>query len=124
MQREQPERAAEVYRFLKLNGGNNSGVGIGDIDYEGNVHPDQFWQHYSFGNVRQRSFGEIWEDTSDPVMRGLKNRRAMIKGRCARCQYLELCGGNFRVRAEAVYGDIWAQDPACYLTDKEIGIAQ
>ena len=124
MKQEQPERAAEVYRFLKMNGGNNSGVGIADIDYKGDVHPDQFWQHYSFGNVRKRSFGEIWEDTSDPVMRGLKNRRAMVKGRCARCQFLELCGGNFRVRAEAVYGDIWAQDPACYLTDQEIGLTQ
>ncbi|MBF8264269.1 MAG: Radical SAM domain protein, partial [Dehalococcoidia bacterium] len=124
MKKEQPERAAEIYRFLKMNGGNNSGVGIGEIDQVGNVHPDQFWQHYTFGNVRKRSFGEIWEDVSDPVMRGLKNRRAMIKGRCARCQFLELCGGNFRVRAEAVYGDIWEQDPACYLTDQEIGIAQ
>ncbi|MBI4289630.1 MAG: radical SAM protein [Chloroflexi bacterium] len=124
MKRENPERAAEVFRFLKLNGGNNSGVGIGCIDHEGNVHPDQFWRHYSFGNIRQRSFGDIWEDTSDPVMKGLKNRRAMVKGRCARCQFLELCGGNFRVRAEAVYGDIWAPDPACYLTDQEIGIAQ
>ena len=28
--------------------------------------------------------------------------------------------GNFRARAEAVTGDIWSPDPACYLTDEEI----
>jgi heme d1 biosynthesis radical SAM protein NirJ len=119
---EQPERAAEVLELLRRNGGNNSGVRIGAVDNLGNVHADQFWWHYSFGNVRQRKFGDIWLDTSDPLMRGLKNRKALLKGRCARCQYLDLCGGNLRVRAEAVYGDIWAEDPACYLTDEEIGL--
>jgi hypothetical protein len=27
------------------------------------------------------------------------------------------------VRAEAVSGDVWAPDPACYLTDEEIALA-
>jgi 12,18-didecarboxysiroheme deacetylase len=118
----EPQRAAEVYQLLQWNGGNSSGVGIASIDSTGNVHADQFWQHYSFGNVRERDFAAIWEDTSDPLMRGLKNRKGMLKGRCARCRYLDICGGNLRVRAEAVYGDVWAEDPACYLTDAEIGI--
>jgi radical SAM protein with 4Fe4S-binding SPASM domain len=55
-------------------------------------------------------------------MRGLKDRKPLLKGRCARCQYLDICKGNLRVRAEAAYGDVWAEDPACYLTDEEIGI--
>ncbi len=122
IQERQPERAAEVLELLRWNGGNNSGVGIGAIDHLGNVHADQFWQHYSFGNVRQRKFSAIWQDTSDPLMAGLKNRKPLLKGRCAACQYLDICNGNFRVRAEAVYGDVWAPDPACYLTDEEIGI--
>jgi len=120
VKREQPERAEEVMQLLLWNGGNSSGVGIGAIDHLGNVHADQFWQHYSFGNVRQRPFSEIWTDTSDPLMAGLKNRKPLLKGRCASCQYLDICNGNFRVRAEAVYGDVWAPDPACYLTDEEI----
>ncbi|MBA7709756.1 hypothetical protein ES703_118679 [subsurface metagenome] len=33
-----------------------------------------------------------------------------------------MCNGNMRVRAEAVSGDVWAEDPACYLTDTEIGL--
>jgi putative heme d1 biosynthesis radical SAM protein NirJ1 len=120
----QPKRAEEVLQLLRWNGGNNSGIAIANVDNFGNVHADQFWRHYSFGNVRERKFGEIWSDTSDPLMAGLKSRKHLLKGRCGACKYLDICNGNFRVRAEAVYGDVWAPDPACYLTDEEIGIAQ
>lgn len=116
-------QARKVYELLALRGGNSSGVALGNIDSLGNVHADQFWYHYSFGNVRKRNFGEIWEDTSDPIMAGLKNRKEMLKGRCAECSFLDICGGNYRVRAESVYGDVWAPDPACYLSDEEIGIS-
>jgi len=122
VKRDDPERAEMVYRLLKMRGGNSSGVAIGCIDSLGFVHADQFWFHYSFGNVRDRSFSEIWQDTSDPLMKGLKNKMEMVKGRCRLCQYLEICGGNYRVRAEVMTGDVWASDPACYLTDEEIGV--
>jgi radical SAM protein with 4Fe4S-binding SPASM domain len=118
-----PARAERLYRLLKTNGGNNTGIKIGAVDDVGNVHPDQFWWHHSFGNVRERPFGDIWLDTSDELMKGLKDRKALLKGRCAKCRYLEICNGNLRERAEAVYGDVWMEDPACYLTDEEIGIA-
>lgn len=124
VQIEQPERAAEVFELLSRNGGNNSGLRIGAVDNLGNVHADQFWWHYAFGNIRERKFGDIWLDTSDPLMRGLKDRKPLLKGRCASCQYLDICKGNLRVRAEAAYGDVWAEDPACYLTDEEIGIVK
>lgn len=123
MARQDPQRAQEVYRFLEGNGGNSSGLGISAIDPLGHVHPDQFWGHYDLGSIRERPFSQIWEDTSDPLLAGLRDRKGRIKGRCARCRYFSLCGGNFRVRAEAVYGDVWAADPACYLTDDEIGIS-
>jgi radical SAM protein with 4Fe4S-binding SPASM domain len=117
-----PARAAEVYRLLKWNGGGtySSGVGIGNIDYQGNVHPDQFWTEHTFGNVRQRLFSQIWMDLSDPLMAGLKNRLPLLKGRCADCRWKKLCGGSFRARAEKVYADPWMHDPQCYLTDEEI----
>ena len=102
---------------------NNAGIGIGGVDNLGNVHADQFWNQYTFGNVKERKFGDIWTDTSNPLMKGLKNRSSLIKGRCSKCKYFSLCNGNFRARAEAVYGDVWESDPACYLSDKEIGIA-
>jgi 12,18-didecarboxysiroheme deacetylase len=123
MKREGNPRAEEVYQLLLMNGGNNSGVGIGCVSWDGEVHADQFWRHYSFGNVRKRPFSEIWMDTSDPLMAKLKEKKKHVKGRCAKCRFLEVCGGNFRVRAEAATGDTWAPDPACYLTDEEIGIA-
>jgi len=122
VKRDQPSKADAVLELLRRNGGNNSGIRIGAVDNMGNVHPDQFWWHYSLGNVRQRKFSDIWTDTSDPLLQGLRNRKPLFKGRCGKCQYLDLCNGNLRVRAEAVYGDIWADDPACYPTDKEIGL--
>ena len=123
LRKDDPQRADKALELLQVNGGNNSGIKIGAVDDRGNVHPDQFWWHYSLGNVRQRKFADIWTDTSEPLLKGLKNRKDLLKGRCARCQYLDLCNGNLRVRAEAVFGDIWAEDPACYLTDEEIGIS-
>ncbi|MBW1727065.1 MAG: 12,18-didecarboxysiroheme deacetylase [Deltaproteobacteria bacterium] len=118
--RENPERAREVLELLQMNEGNSSGIGIGCISWDGQVHADQFWRHYSFGNVKDRPFSEIWTDTSDPLMKKLKEKKKHAKGRCATCKWLDICAGNFRVRSEAVTGDIWAPDPACYLTDEEI----
>ena len=120
--KEDLERAKQVYKLLEANGGNASGVAIGCVDNLGNVHADQFWQSHTFGNVRERPFSELWTDTSDPVMAGLKNRKPLLKGRCAEtnCRWIDVCNGNFRARAVAVYDDPWMQDPACYLTDEEI----
>ncbi|MFH1146471.1 MAG: 12,18-didecarboxysiroheme deacetylase [Pseudomonadota bacterium] len=122
--KENSPRAPEVLELLKMNEGNNSGRGIGCVSWDGSVHPDQFWRHYSFGNVRNRRFSDIWTDLSNPLMAALKNKKNHVKDRCARCKWLDICAGNFRVRAEAVTGDVWAPDPACYLSDEEIGILE
>ena len=118
--REDPERAAEVLELLRMNEGNSSGHGIGCVSWDGEVHPDQFWRIHSFGNVKQRPFSEIWLDTADELLAKMKDKKPHVKGRCAACRWLEVCGGNFRARAEAVTGDAWAADPACYLTEEEI----
>ncbi|CAN7541663.1 heme d1 biosynthesis radical SAM protein NirJ [Rhizobacter sp. LjRoot28] len=102
-------------------GGNSSGVNVANIDNLGVVHPDTMWWHHSLGSVRERPFSEIWMDTSDPLMRGLKMHPRPVGGRCAECRYFALCGGNTRTRAQQVSGDAWAEDPGCYLTDEEIG---
>lgn len=95
-------------------------MNVANIDNLGDVHPDTFWWHYSLGNVRDRPFSDIWTDTRDPIMAGLKARPRKIKGRCKSCRYFDICGGNTRVRAMQTTGDPWAEDPACYLTDREI----
>lgn len=123
MLRENNERAGEVMKLLKMNGGNGSGIGIGCVSWDGKVHADQFWRHHSFGNVRARKFSEIWMDTNEPLMAQLKERREFLQGRCATCRFQDVCNGNFRVRAEAATGNLWAPDPACYLTDDEISPA-
>ncbi|MCL4498103.1 MAG: 12,18-didecarboxysiroheme deacetylase [Deltaproteobacteria bacterium] len=114
------EEAENVMSLLKMNGGNSSGVGIGCVSWDGEVYADQFWRHYSFGNIKERKFSEIWTDTSNQLMNQLKNKKAYVKGRCENCKWLDICNGNFRVRSEAKEGDLWAPDPACYLTDEEI----
>jgi radical SAM protein with 4Fe4S-binding SPASM domain len=112
--------AAHIAERLRQWGGNSSGVNVANIDNLGDVHPDTFWWHYSLGNVRDRPFSDIWTDTRDPIMAGLKARPRNIKGRCKSCRYFDICGGNTRVRAMQTTGDPWAEDPACYLTDREI----
>ena len=122
MLRQSNPRAKEVLALLKMNEGNNSGRGIGCISWDGSVHADQFWRHCSFGNILEKPFSQIWTDLSNPLMARLKDKKRYVKGRCASCRWLDICGGNFRVRAEAATGDLWAPDPACYLSDEEIGI--
>ena len=118
-----PELAGHIRAKLAQWGGNASGVNVANIDNLGNVHPDTMWWHHSLGNVRNRPFSDIWPDTSDPLMAGLKAKPRQVKGRCGRCQYFDICGGNTRVRAQQLTGDPWAEDPACYLDDEEIGLA-
>jgi radical SAM protein with 4Fe4S-binding SPASM domain len=124
MLRQNHPRAAQVLEMLKWNGGGrySSGVGIADIDFVGNVHADQFSMYRTFGNVKQRKFSEIWQDLSDPIMAGLKDRLPLLKGRCAACRFKEFCAGSLRARAEISTGDPWASDPGCYLSDEEIGL--
>jgi heme d1 biosynthesis radical SAM protein NirJ len=118
-----PDRAEHLRAKLTQWGGNASGVNVANIDNLGNVHPDTFWWHYAIGNVKERAFGDIWRDTSDPIMAGLKARPRRIGGRCGGCRHFDICGGNTRVRAMQLSGDPWAEDPACYLSDAEIGLA-
>lgn len=117
---ERPQQAEDALRILRRNGGNASGIGIGAIGPRGDVHADQFSHQRSFGNVKERPFGTIWEDTSNPIMAGLKARPRPLEGRCAACPAQGLCNGNLRLRAETATGNVWASDPACYLTDAEL----
>ncbi len=119
-----PEQAEHLRQKLVQWGGNASGVNVANIDNLGDVHPDTMWWNYPLGNVRQRPFGAIWADTADPLMAGLKRSPRPVGGRCGRCRHLAICNGNTRVRAWQTTGDFWAEDPGCYLTDEEVGVAQ
>jgi len=124
MLRENHPRAGQVREMLEWNGGGrySSGVGISNIDFRGDVHADQFSMFRSFGNVKDRKFSEIWQDTSNPIMAGLKDRLSLLEGRCATCRFKSMCGGSLRARAEITTGNPWAADPGCYLTNEEISV--
>ena len=122
LQEGKDELAQQIKKYIAMNGGNRSGMAFAEVDPLGYVHPDQFTQHHTFGNVRERKFGDIWQDTTNPIMAGLKDRKPLLKGRCSKCKFLDNCNGNFRTRAEARTGDFWESDHSCYLTDEEIGI--
>lgn len=112
-------KAAEILNKLRMNGGNRTGIAICNIDHLGNVHPDQFTQTITFGNVKEQSFSAIWH-SEQPVLDALRDRKPLLKGRCKDCKYLDICNGNFRARALAVHNDLWADDPACFLSNEEI----
>ena len=117
------DRADKAMELLKLNCGSSSGQGIAAVSWNGQVHPDQFWRSVVLGSVRERSFSDIWHDPNNALLAGLKNKYRHLKGRCQGCRFLTVCGGGLRARAFMATGDPWAPDPACYLTDEEIGLA-
>lgn len=114
---ENPDRASEIVRLLNMHGGCSAGTKFANVDPQGNVHPCQFWQDYTVGNVRELPFSEIWT-SDDSLMVKLREKEKHVTGKCGECDYKALCSGC-RIRARAVYGDLWAEDPACYLNSKE-----
>ena len=71
--------AAQIKDFIAMNGGNRSGIAFAEVDPLGYVHPDQFTQHHTFGNVRERKFGDIWQDVSHPIMAVLKTESRFLR---------------------------------------------
>jgi radical SAM protein with 4Fe4S-binding SPASM domain len=112
------ERVGEVDQLLDMHGGCSAGTKFANVDPRGNVHPCQFWQDYILGNVREKPFSQIWTG-DDELLVQLRCKTEHVKGKCGRCNYKHYCGGC-RIRARAVYGDLWAEDPGCYLSEDEI----
>ncbi len=116
IERTQPERVEEVRQLLTLHGGCSAGEKMANVDPRGNVHACQFWGHVTLGNVRERPFSAIWRHDRGEFLTELRGKAGKLKGRCGECRYRDLCGGC-RIRAEAAGGDLWGEDPACYLAD-------
>ncbi|AFK18845.1 radical SAM/SPASM domain-containing protein [Haloferax mediterranei ATCC 33500] len=114
--------ADEIHRYLRVNGGDPTGERVADVDYRGDVHLTQFWQSYSLGNVRDRPFGDIWDDESNPLLAKLREREQYLTGKCATCQYQDVCRGSSRLRSLAATGELFGPDPQCYLTPEERGV--
>jgi heme d1 biosynthesis radical SAM protein NirJ len=115
------EKVDHVRAHLEAWGGNSSGVGVANIDPQGKMHPDTYWSDYTIGSVKKTPFSQLWTG-DDPMLAQLRLRPRPLKGRCGACAYQAVCGGNTRIRALQMTGDPWAEDPACYLEDHEIGL--
>lgn len=113
-----PRAAARVWRALEDRGGNSAGERVLCIDAQGRVHPDQFWQGLTFGNIRTDRFTDV---LTHPERRRLRRREDHLEGRCAACPFVSLCRGSHRERAIASGAGPWAADPACVLRDAEVG---
>ncbi len=91
--------------------GCSAGRGFVYIKANGDVWPCPFVE-INAGNVRERSFEEIWRQSD--VFVNLRNREETLKGKCGECKYRTICGGC-RGRALAYHGDYLAEDPSCFL---------
>lgn len=120
MIKEKHLEAELAINLLKLNKSASSGIGIASINWDGTVYPDQFWRNKPLGNIKTSSFEDIWLNPHNDFLVKLRNKKEFITGRCRRCNYFDICLGNFRPRAEELTGDLWASDPGCYLLDSEI----
>lgn len=98
----------------------DAGPKVVNVDHEGNVHPSMFLPNITLGNVRETSLDTILAESD--IWDKLANPEDHLKGRCGECSYKSVCGGNSRARAYAVNGDLFAEEPRCYLSDAEIGI--
>jgi len=97
-------------------GGNSAGKKLLNINSEGDVRPDPFFP-LIVGNVINQNFGEIWQEGE--LLEKLRQEPREISGICKECEQMDICNGGSRPRAYAIYGDLWAQDPSCYLTEEE-----
>ncbi len=88
--------------------GVNDGNGFLFISHIGEIQPSGFLP-ITAGNVREDDVVEVYRNHQ--IFQDLRDP-SKLKGRCGRCEYRDLCGGQ-RGRAYGLTGDYLAEDPAC-----------
>jgi AdoMet-dependent heme synthase len=78
------------------------------ISHTGQVQPCGYLE-LDCGQVKDRSFGEIWKDSI--ILTDLRHLDR-YKGKCGRCEFINVCGGC-RARAYEKTGDYLAEEPLC-----------
>ena len=112
-------RRENVHKLLTNAGGCSTGVKVANINQRGDVHPCHFMPQVVVGNVRERSFRDIWIDHPSAELEALRDIKSNLKGACGKCEYLNLCGGC-RQKAYYYHGDILAEDPTCIIEQKSL----
>jgi radical SAM protein with 4Fe4S-binding SPASM domain len=113
-----PDYAEEMEKRLIAWGGNSAGRKLLNIDSEGFVKPDPFFP-MKIGNILRQDFSDIWTKEPTAILEELRIYPRTLSGKCEKCQYLPICNGGSRSRAYAIYGELWAEDPSCYLTTEQ-----
>ncbi len=88
------------------------------VSATGNVTPDPFCDLRA-GNLRYQPLRSIVE--SSAVFSPFR-RTASLKGKCARCEWSDSCGGS-RARALAMVGDVFAPDPLCVYRPESMAVS-
>ncbi len=114
LKKQNPEAAERLLQRLRQWGGNSAGRNLVNIDSEGNVKPDPFFP-VKLGNIFEKPFDEIWQDESSELLQRLRQHPRKIGGKCEGCEWIDVCNGGSRPRAWAISGDLWAEDPSCYI---------
>jgi radical SAM protein with 4Fe4S-binding SPASM domain len=120
MTKEKNHRCKKAEELLSAKGGNKIGQKIASVSWDGFVHPDQFWRNYSLGNVKDKTFKEIWNNQDEQVLNKLRNKGRFADKRCLKCKWFDLCRGNFRFLGRDPAEKNWLNEPPCYLADEEI----
>jgi len=109
-----PKLAGIVKEKLLAWGGNSAGRKLLNIDSFGNVKPDPFFPQ-NIGNILNENFTTIWNSNNNEILNKLREPIRKLGGSCENCEYLAICNGGSRSRANAIYDDLWGEDPSCYL---------
>ncbi len=96
------------HAFSRHTRGCLAGIGFAFISRYGDVNPCGYLPIRA-GNIRERSFKEIWFNSE--VFRNLRNFNN-LKGKCGICEFKRVCGGC-RARAYALKGDYLEEEPYC-----------
>nr|WP_237698505.1 radical SAM protein [Pyrococcus sp. NA2] len=102
-----------VKTLAEFIGGCGAGRIYAGIEPDGTVVPCVFLP-IPVGNVRNRPFKEIWENSR--IFNLLRNRDNFT-GQCGRCPYRNICGGC-RARAYHYTLDLLGDDPGCIINKR------
>ena len=115
--KEFPDKAKAMHSRLVKWGGNSAGRKLLNINSEGDVKPDPFFP-LTIGNIIKQNFGDVWQ--GGELLDELRiHPRTQISGICSTCKQIDICNGGSRSRAYAITGDLWSEDPSCYLSEEE-----
>ena len=114
-----PNLKEEMVKRLKNWGGNSAGRRLLNINWLGEVKPDPFFP-FTIGNMTQTPLSQIWLDRENQLLQRLREYPRKLDGRCQKCEVIDICNGGSRSRAYAISGNLWDEDPSCYLSDEEI----